>query len=255
MFALDFSASLPKRLTGDGPLQKAMLPRKLKEYFSSSPMAVRIAPFAVFLLLTGMQGSFGESSAYWFYLLKTLVGAWLVVGIWPLVKELKWAFSWEAIVVGIGVFAMWVGLEGRYPGLNELMGSESKEPAAPWNPHLMFGQGALMAWFFIGVRTLGSSLVVPPLEELVFRSTVYRYVVDPDFEKVSFKKFHWGALLITSVIFALEHNQWLSGFLCGLAYQWLVLRKGRLGDAMTAHAITNFLLALWVVGRGAWQFW
>ncbi|MBT5706854.1 MAG: CPBP family intramembrane metalloprotease, partial [Verrucomicrobia bacterium] len=58
-----------------------------------------------------------------------------------------------------------------------------------------------------------------------------------------------------STIFAVEHNQWLSGLICGLAFQWLVIRKGRLGDAMTAHAITNFLLALWVVGRGAWQFW
>jgi membrane protease YdiL (CAAX protease family) len=43
--------------------------------------------------------------------------------------------------------------------------------------------------------------------------------------------------------------------LCGAAYQWLVLRKGRLGDAMTAHAITNFLLGAWIVWRGAWQFW
>jgi hypothetical protein len=41
-----------------------------------------------------------------------------------------------------------------------------------------------------------------------------------------------------------------------MAYQWLVLRKNRLGDAMTAHAITNFLLGVWVVWRGgsAWKF-
>jgi len=34
-----------------------------------------------------------------------------------------------------------------------------------------------------------------------------------------------------------------------------VLRKNRLGDAMTAHAITNFLLGAWIVWRGAWHFW
>ena len=233
-----------------------MLPKQLKEYFVKSPLAVRVVPFVVFLLLTGAQGKLGVESAYWFYLAKTLVGGWMIVAVWPLIRELKWAFSWEAVVVGVGVFVMWVGLEGRYPALDQLFGGgDESEPVVPWNPHLVFGQGAVLAWFFIVVRTVGSSLVVPPLEELVFRSTVYRYVVDPDFEKVSFKQFRWGALLITSVIFALEHNQWLSGFLCGLAYQWLVLRKGRLGDAMTAHAITNFLLALWVVGRGAWQFW
>jgi len=38
-----------------------------------------------------------------------------------------------------------------------------------------------------------------------------------------------------------------------LAYQWLVISKNRLGDAIAAHAITNFLLGLWVVGGGAWH--
>ena len=28
-----------------------------------------------------------------------------------------------------------------------------------------------------------------------------------------------------------------------------------LGDAMTAHALTNFLLGIWVVWKGAWSFW
>ncbi len=233
-----------------------MLPAKLRQYFETSPLAVRVVPFVVFLLLTGLQGKVFPESIYWFYLLKTVVGAWMIWALWPLIKEWKWSLSWEAVVVGVGIFVLWVGLEGRYPGLGELLGSGSESPESPpWNPHLAFGQGSLLAWFFILVRTLGSSLVVPPLEEVVFRSTVYRYVVDPDFEKVPFQRFHWGALLLTSLIFALEHNQWLSGFICGLAYQWLVIRKGRLGDAITAHAITNFLLALWVVNRGAWQFW
>jgi len=66
---------------------------------------------------------------------------------------------------------------------------------------------------------------------------------------------HWGAFLGTSALFGLAHNEWLSGILCGLLYQWLVIRKNRLGDAITAHAITNFLLGSHVAIRGAWQFW
>ena len=31
--------------------------------------------------------------------------------------------------------------------------------------------------------------------------------------------------------------------------------KNRLGDAMTAHATTNFLLGLWIVGTGQWHYW
>ena len=237
---------------------KIMLPRKLKDCLEASPLAVRLAPFGVFLLLTAGQGKFGAESAYWFYLAKTVVGAWMVLAVRPLIGEMRWAFSAEAVVVGVGVFVMWVGLDGLYPGLEQIMrrlwGQEA-EPPTSWNPHLAFGEGTGLAWLFVLTRVLGSTLVVPPLEEVVFRSTLYRYVVDPDFMKVSMKRFHWGALLLSSLIFAVQHEQWLAGFLCGATYQWLVLRKGRLGDAMTAHAITNFLLAVWVVVRGDWQFW
>lgn len=234
-----------------------MLPRKLRIWMEASPLAARLAPFGVFLLLTAGQGKFGEESAYWFYLAKTVVGAWMVWVVRPLIGEMRWAFSKEAIVVGVGVFVMWVGLDELYPGLEQIMSRLLGREAAPspeWNPHSAFGEGT--AWFFILTRVLGSTLVVPPLEEVVFRSTLYRYVIDPDFMKVSMKRFHWGALLLSSLIFAVQHEQqWLAGFLCGVAYQWLVIRKGRLGDAMTAHAITNFLLAGWVVFQGAWQFW
>src|ERR1019366_7920816 len=61
--------------------------------------------------------------------------------------------------------------------------------------------------------------------------------------------------LVTAAVFGFAHNEWLAGILCGAAYQWLVIRKHRLGDAMTAHAITNFLLGLWIVWRGARHFW
>jgi membrane protease YdiL (CAAX protease family) len=60
---------------------------------------------------------------------------------------------------------------------------------------------------------------------------------------------------VTSVVFAATHHEWLAALLCGFAYQGLAIWKNRLADAVTAHAITNFLLGLWVTWRGAWQFW
>jgi CAAX prenyl protease-like protein len=72
---------------------------------------------------------------------------------------------------------------------------------------------------------------------------------------VELKHFDLRALVVTSLVFGFAHHEWLAGIVCGLIYQGLVLRKGRLGDAMTAHAITNFLLGVWVIYRGAWHFW
>ena len=229
----------------------------IRKKLEDSPAKPRIAPFVIFLALTWMQGKFGATSVYWIYALKTFVGAWLVWATLPLVREMRYQFSREAVVVGVGVFVMWIGMdplfhligfENSYPKL----GSEGGEP---WNPHTMFGQNSPVAWTFILIRLLGSSLVVPALEEVFYRSWLYRYVVKPRFEEVSLVHFAWTPMLVTAVLFASTHNDWLSALICGIVYQWLVLKKGRLGDAMTAHGITNFLLALYVIFFNQWRFW
>ena len=224
--------------------------KKLQE----SPALARVAPFAIFLLLTALQGHWDETSRYWLYLAKTIIGAGLVWLMWPVVTEMRWAFSWEAVVVGVGVFVIWVGLDGWYPSLDAIF-KKSAANKPLWNPHAQFGQGSAMAWTFIATRIVGSTFVVPPLEEVFYRSFLYRYIIRPNFLAVSLRTFNALAFVVTAVIFGFSHNEWLAGILCGFAYQGLVLWKKRLGDAMTAHAITNFLLGVWVVWRGAWHFW
>ena len=221
--------------------------RLLKNFFAGSPVVPRVAPFLIFLALTVCQGKFGVASAYWFYFVKTIVGAWLVWEMRPFVSEMHRAISWEAIAVGVGIFAIWVGLDPYYPKL--------AKSGAAWNPNLQFGQDSPLAWLFILTRILGSTFVVPPLEEVFYRSFLYRYIANQNFLSVPLNRFLPWPFLATAAIFGFSHNEWLAGILCGAAYQWLVLRKNRLGDAMTAHAITNFLLGLWIVWRGAWNFW
>ena len=208
---------------------------------------VRIVPFAVFAALTMAQGQFGETGAYWIYAIKVLLGAWLIWLVRAHVKEMRWNFSWEAIVAGIVVFLVWVGLDGLYPVLGER--------TAAFNPLKSYGEGSAAALMFIAVRILGSSLVVPLLEEVFYRSFLYRCLIKTDFLSVPLKSFNLAAFLIVCAGFGISHNEWLPGILCASVYQWLVIRKGRLGDAITAHAITNFLLGLWVVWRSAYHFW
>ena len=223
-------------------------------------MQARVVPFAIFIVLTACQGWFGEPGRYWIYVFKTLLLGVLLVALRPYLEEMRWKFSWEAVAVGIGVFVLWVGIDGWYPGQSALLkaigvcGAASKSPA-PWNPHHQFGAGSALAWFFIILRILGSSLVVPPLEEVFFRSFLYRFLAKADFLSVGLGQFCLTPFLLGATIFGFEHQQWLAGILCGFAYQGLVLWKGRLGDAITAHAITNFLLGVYVAAWGVWQFW
>ncbi len=212
-----------------------------------SPILDRIIPFALFAALTLLQGRLGENSQYWVYALKTLLGAWMIYIVWPHVKEMRWAISWEAVAVGIAVFAAWDGLDGHYPLLSARQES--------FNPIRSYGAGSSLAMLFIGFRILGSSLVVPMIEEVFYRSFIYRYIVKSDFLSVPLRQFDLRAFLVVGVVFGVSHFEWLPGILCAFAYQWLVIRKDRLGDAITAHAITNFLLALWVVFRPAYYFW
>jgi CAAX prenyl protease-like protein len=234
--------------------------RLLGKCFTGSPIVARIVPFLLFVGLTMFQGRFGPASACWFYLAKTLVGVWLICEMRPFVSEMRWAFSWEAVVVGIGVFALWAGNTAEWTTQNSLwmkLGLAHAPKTAPvvWNPNEIFGPGSPLAWLFIGVRILGSTFIVPPLEEVFYRSFLYRYIARPDFLTVPLNQFLLLPFLVTAGVFGFSHNEWLSGILCGMAYQGLVIRKNRLGDAMTAHAITNFLLGVWVVWRGDWHFW
>jgi uncharacterized protein len=221
--------------------------RAFKKNFAESPVAARVAPFLVFLALTFCQGKFGAVSAYWFYFAKTIAGAWLIWKMRPFVSEMRWAFGWEAILVGVAVFAIWVGLDPFYPKIFRA--------GATGNPNEQFGEHSALAWFFIVIHILGMTLVVSPLEEVFYRSFLYRWIARQNFLSAPLNQFLPWPFFATASIFGFSHNEWLAGILCGMAYQWLVLRKNRLGDAMTAHAITNFLLGVWIVWKGTWHFW
>ena len=216
-----------------------------------SPAFARAFPFIIFVVLTGLQDTCGEASRYWIYFAKTVVGIWLIWLSGRYVAEMRWEFSWRAVVVGVAVCTMWIGLDGYYRHWGTTNAIEAAKHY--WNPMREFG--GPLGCFFVVVRIAGSALVVPPLEETFYRSFLYRYIANPDFEKVPLNRVVWMSFLVTSLLFGFAHYQWLAGILCGLTYQWLVVRKGRLGEAMTAHAVTNFLLGVWVVWQCDWKFW
>jgi uncharacterized protein len=219
----------------------------LIEKIRSSPLLARVIPFAIFAALTLLQGQLGEAMQYWIYALKTLVCAWLLWLVRSQVKEMNWKLSWEAVAVGIAVFLTWVGLDGHYPLLAHRTGS--------FNPMRTYGNGDLSGVIFVVVRILGSSIVVPPLEEIFYRSFLYRFIKDSDFLKIPLERFEWMPFLFAGMVFGIGHYEWLPGILCAFAYQGLVCWKKRLSDAIMAHSVTNFLLGLWVVFREAYYFW
>lgn len=223
----------------------------LRELLRRSPTHARVAPFFIFVLLTCAQSALGVDAKYWMYVLKTIIGAWMIWEMRAVVAEMRWVISWEAIVVGVVICVLWVGLDPYYPMNHVIM---KPVPGDEWVPFERFKDNAALAWFLVVVRTFGMTIVVPCIEEVFYRSFLYRKFIKEDFEAVPLGYFAGASFVAVSVMFGMMHYQWVPGIICGMAYLGLVIRKKRLGDAMTAHAITNFLLAVWVVWKGDWKF-
>ena len=174
--------------------------------FSGSPVVARVAPFCPLCPAHRRRRGklLGPASAYWFYLAKTLVGLWLIWEIRPFVLEMRWAFSWEAVAVGVGVFAVWVGINGDWTTQSSLWVEKlglSHAPAAPqsasWNPNVQFGCRLRASCVAVHPHAHPRFhwLIVPPLEEVFYRSFVYRYVARVDFLTVPLDRFLPGWLL------------------------------------------------------------
>ena len=55
----------------------------------------------------------------------------------------------------------------------------------------------------------------------------------------------WASHFVSSLLFGALHGRlWLPGMLAGVAFALLFQRRGRIGDAILAHATTNAMLAL-----------
>ena len=229
------------------------------------PEVPRVLPFALFLIIGSFQGKGFAGSEYWLYAAKTLlIGAmlWAIRGWLP---EMKWSFKIEAVVVGIVIAILWIGFDGKLPSLDELWGLARKlvtgklpeplKPEPPWNPLEFFRAAPALGWGFVLIRVLGRSLVVPPLEEVFYRSFVSRYLANPKFLELPLGVWHPMAFVVTSLMFGLAHpGQWIQAVVCGMAFQALVIRNRRLGDAMLAHATTNAIISAYAIATQQWQF-
>jgi exosortase E/protease (VPEID-CTERM system) len=110
-------------------------------------------------------------------------------------------------------------------------------------------------WLWLATRTLGSVIVVPIVEELAFRGCLLRWLVARDFTSVPFTEWKPFAVVGSSLAFGLLHDRFIAATLVGGLYAALQLRKGRIGDAILAHAATNGVVSASVLITGNLSLW
>jgi exosortase E/protease (VPEID-CTERM system) len=152
--------------------------------------------------------------------------------------------SWSACALGVATFALWVALEPT-PDRGAVAAFERGLTALP--------RSAEILW--IVCRFVGSVAIVPVVEEIAFRGYLLRRLISADFTAVRFGQFTWTSFLGSSLAFGLLHQSWLAGCIAGMLFALAQYRRGRLGDAILAHAVANLLVACYALGWGRWSLW
>lgn len=150
------------------------------------------------------------------------------------------SLSWMPILVAAAVAALWIPLsEGDGKPVLEALSGMSPAGRLSW----------------ISARVVGSCLVIPVVEELAFRGFLLRWIVSPDFEDLPARAWTWPAVILSSLAFGALHDAWLLGTAAGLAFAAARLWRGRLSDAIVAHALVNAAIAAAVLLGGRWDLW
>ena len=239
---------------GDGVEGNATPPRGETPTADILPYVV---PMFAYVTLGGLEGYLPQLDSHpsptWYptaYALRVVIVAatvWYYRSIW---KDLRpfpsFASIGLAVITGLLVTVLWVGLDGLYP-IFPFLGKR-----VSFDPTRMSQAGRLA---FYAVRLTGLVILVPLIEELFWRSFLIRWVIDPDFRRVPIGKVTLFSAAVTSVLFAAAHPEWLPAVLTGLLWAWLLHQTRSLAACLISHALANLALGIYVIQQGAWQFW
>ncbi len=209
-----------------------------------------LLPFLAILAATFVSKA-ASGNFEWLYPLRFVAAVIAIHLFWPELKKLNWRFGWFGPAAGVAVFVAWI--------------------APSWWSHqqAVSSLGAELArlsptarWAWIAIRIAAAVVTVPIAEELAFRGYLARRLISQEFDQVSFSSLTALSICLSSVVFGLEHmkdlKDWqhlILGTLAGLAFAAALRWRGRIGDAVVAHSVSNLLLAAWVLGLGDWAQW
>lgn len=195
--------------------------------------AARLLPFVAFMLSGVMVSAFFAAPEL-AYPLRTLIMLAAVAYFWPILRQIDWRPDLTAIGAGAVVGLGWVLIQPEASESGAEIALALSETTAFW------------AAVWIGARVAGTVLLVPLIEELFFRGYVLA--------RLDRGGLLWrlAALGVSTALFAALHGRWLAAGLAGLIFGLLMLRRGKLADAIWAHAVANAVVAALALSRSDW---
>ncbi len=215
----------------------------------ANPAAPYLLPFLVLVATVMITSAFLAGGFDWFYPIRVFTAGAALAYFWQSYRQttvLQWTWSWFAVAIGVMAFILWMALE---PLASATGASRDKQAAA------LAALPTSLAALWLVFRTVGSIVTVPLCEELAFRGFLSRRLIAEDFASIPLGRFSWFSFVVSSVLFGLLHQRWLAGTLAGMLFAAAMYRRGRLADAVLAHATTNGLVSAYVLMSGNWSAW
>jgi CAAX prenyl protease-like protein len=218
---------------------------------------VYVVPFVLYLLLTAAATHAGDNYPLAYggaVLLVGLASWWLLRGRGVLRPHPRLVIP---IAVGLVGIALWIGLSVLRIEHAITAGWPAwlrPQPRAGFDP---FSQLAspVAAWGFVVVRLLGLVVLVPVAEELFWRGFLLRWIESPDWQDVPVGSFGIRSFVAVTVLFAAAHPEWLAAAGYCMILNGLLYWKKDLWSCVVAHAVSNLVLAVYILTTESWWLW
>ncbi|WP_425409480.1 exosortase E/protease, VPEID-CTERM system [Hyphococcus sp.] len=198
-----------------------------------------LAPFLALTAASIVSSAFA-GEGYWTYSLRVAAVGVAIFGFWRFYKAMNWRIGAEPVLLGFIVAAAWIATD-----------TKSASPSALGDWIASLSPAAIGLW--LSLRLMGTIILVPLAEELAFRGYLHRKLIAERFETVAESTFSWKAFAVTSVLFGVLHERWLSGMLAGAVFALAMYRSGKLAGAVAAHVTANAAIAFWAVAFSQWS--
>jgi len=224
------------------------------EAAESPATAAYLVPFLAILAASFVSKS-ASGHFEWLYPLRFFAAAGALRVFRKELRILDWRVGWAAPLTGIAIFLLWIAPEW-WAHLAAGSGDSAVAAGASALGPALAALPVAARLGCIAFRVAAAIITVPLAEELAFRGYLARRIVARAFDDVPFSRLTVLAIAVSSAAFGMMHGQrWLAGTVAGVAYAFVLRRRGRIGDAVAAHAVTNLLLAAWVLARDDWAQW
>lgn len=235
-----------------------------------NPFWAYVLPFVVFMVATVVEGM--ESVKEWYPLLYG-VKVLAVLGVlwWGRRHYPYWSREGMGLGLVFGllggvvwiILCIWSVEKDVLPGLLTTVGGWMNMPdLADWikpgsrgahNPFAEFSTAA--AWSFTVVRLIGMVIMVPIMEELFWRGFLNRFLIEEQWQNVTWGRFTRLSFTIVTLAFVSVHTEWTAALFWGIGINLVMLFTRNLWACVVAHAASNAVLAYYILAYQQWHLW